>query len=650
MLRSACASLILLAGVAYAETPHEELRDVMQKAVLGSPEVLSKWHAFKAADGEADVALGGLFPKLDVTAGVGREKLGVPGAAELNYRRSGYSATLNQMIYDGFATVGDVKRLGKAKLTRYFELLEAAEGVALEAGRAYFDVMRYRYMFKLVEQNYVEHRAVYEQLLRRSQSGAGRRVDVEHAESRLALAEINLSTEQANLHDVTARYMRIMNEVPAAVMFGPAQLSKGFPASAKAAVELALQHNPTLRGAVENAEAAQYDLEARRGAFHPKLDLRVRSDRTDNYQGAAGTRVNDVAELVLNFNIFNGGSDVARNRQYAERRNLSLDLREKACRDMRQTLVIAFNDVLRLRAQLGFLGIQVGATEKTRDAYRAQFNIGQRSLLDVLDTENELLAARRTEINAEMDLGIAYLRTQAGIGKLLSTFGLKQPETEDIPKDSDFSPVPLADICGAQSPTVIEVDNNALTARALKALDALKPAAPAAVPASQPIAPPTPATAPSAVSPAPTFEGKSAAVPPKLAAQTPEAGAESALRERLGAWAAAWSAKDFDAYLAFYSAGFAPNSGSTREAWATQRQARVTRPSSIQVELQDVQVTITGDSATVVFVQRYSADKYRETSSKTLEWKREGTQWLIQRETAVPLTENAPRQPSKGAP
>ena len=643
--------LALLSNHAQAADAHQTLKDVMQKAVLSSPEVLSKWHAFKAADGETDVARGALLPKLDITTGIGRETLKQPGTAVLDYRRNSQTITLNQMVYDGFTAIGDVKRLGKTKLTRYFELLEAAETVAQEAGRAYFDVMRFRYMYKLVEQNYVEHRAVYEQLLRRSQSGAGRRVDVEHAESRLALAEINLTTEQANLHDVTARYMRIINEVPAPIMFGPGRMASGFPVSAKAALEQAFKQNPTLRGAIENAEAAQYDLEARRGAFHPRLDLRVRSDNTNNYQGAPGNRRQDVAELVLNFNVFNGGSDIARERQYAERRNLALDLREKACRDIRQTLVIAYNDVLRLRAQLGFLGIQVAATEKTRAAYRDQFNIGQRSLLDVLDTENELLTARRTEINAEMDLGIAYLRTQSGIGSLLTAFGLKQPE-EGIPDESEFSTVTPSELCGAQLPTIIEINNNALTARALRVLDSMKAGA-KVTPGGPgdglpvPVTELTPGTGVQAPAIAPPVGPVATTSDPALnqTDSSPTAAVEKTLRDRLAAWVAAWSGRDVAAYLAFYRADFLPESGASREAWAKQRASRIARANEIQVDVRDVRFAISGDKATADFVQGYVSDSYRDTTSKNLEWVNEGGQWGIQREVSAPLKDaEAPKR------
>jgi adhesin transport system outer membrane protein len=93
-----------------------------------------------------------------------------------------------------------------------------------------------------------------------------------------------------------------------------------------------------LRAAVENLESAQHDVELRRpGLFPPTLDLRMRNETTDNYQGTAGTRQNNIAEVVFSYNIFNGGADMARQKVYAERKNLALDLRDKACRDIRQT-------------------------------------------------------------------------------------------------------------------------------------------------------------------------------------------------------------------------------------------------------------------------------------------------------------------------
>ena len=683
--RLVLAVLAMHAGHALAAA-HMTLQEVAQKVVLSNPEVLAKWHTFKSAAGDVDVARAGFLPKIDYTYGTGKESLIQPGVSDRNFTRSGHTLTLNQMLYDGFATSSDVKRLDKARLTRYFELVDAAENAALEAGRAYYDVMRYRLLLLLAESNYVEHRASYEQLLRRAQSGAGRRVDVEHAASRLALAELNLNTEAANLHDVMARFIRLVGEAPPPVMFPPSGLSRDFPASEPDALTLAFRQNPALRAAVENMESALHDVELRRASFHPRLDMRIRNETTDNYQGTIGARKNNIAELVLSYNIFNGGADMARQQVYAERKNLAMDLRDKSCRDIRQTLSIAYNDVERLKAQISNLDLQVSSIEKTRDAYKAQFNIGQRSLLDLLDTENELLNARRTAVNSDMDLGIAYLRTQAGIGRLMEFLGVRPRGLDDaILRELESG----GEICPPQTPGHYLVDLEALTARAMAMLDANKPASveiPAAPrplpapnpPASAPLSFPPPLPAPrssGAPSPGASREppppavaatvgsATAASIPPapaapvriedkanqrpsapalaktadKSAAAPPQAAAGDAelIAQRVAAWAAAWSGGRFDSYSGFYAPSFVPADGASRADWIKQREARVSGRSGISVELKDIKVTRREPDAFVAeFIQRYRSAGYGDTTRKILRWVKVGSDWLIEGETA----------------
>ena len=601
-----------------AEQQFATLRDIAQKAVLNNPEVMAKWHNFRAAVEEVGVASGAYLPKVDVIAGAGREYLKQPQFSgskvtqEGYYDRNGWLVSLNQMMFDGFATRNEVKRLGKAQLVRYYELLDASEAIALEAARAYLDVIRFRFLVNLAEDNYVSHRATFEQLLRRTQSGVGRRVDLEQAASRLALAEVNLTTETANLHDVTARFQRIVNSQPPQVIFSPALISRALPSSQKAALEKLFKNNPALLAAQENIEAADYDIAVRRAAYSPRLDFRARTDNAENYLGVIGDRTNNVAEVVLTYNIFNGGSDRARERQYIERKHLAVDLRDKACRDTRQTLSIAYNDVNRLREQVSFLNIQVGLVEKTRDAYRDQFNVGQRTLLDLLDTENELLSARRSAINADMDLSLAYLRTYAGMGTLLEFMELKKLDVE-TPDPGQLSSVDAAESCAAVPVAVASIDRDALNARALAMLEANRNSY--SLPQSQSFQlPQAPAGAPPAAT-----------------------GSMNDVVEQVKLWAALSARKDFTAYDALYASTFRPEGGISRTEWASAVKARFAQKTTASVDMQSLKVRPSGlDRAIVEFVQDYDDNLRREPTRKTLELVKAGNNWLIVRESSAP--------------
>ena len=654
--RKCCVGLVcLLSGalplraqesVVGQQQAHLTLQETAQKVLLNNPEVLAKFHAFKAAIGDVAVAEAGYYPKLDYIAGVGREQIKLRGVADNNYTRSDHTLTLRQVLYDGYATGNDIKRVDKTRLVRYFELLDVAENAALEGARAYVDVMRFRMMVFLAENNFIDHRASYEQLLRRSQAGAGKRVDVEHAAGRLALAELNLNTEAANLHDVMARYIRLVGDAPPTVMFTPGRLNLGFPSDEADALELAMKHNPSLRIAMENVEAAQYELNARRGTLHPRVEFLISSENSINLEGAIGHRQDNKVGVLLNFNLFNGGADTARVGVSVERKNLALNLREKACRDMRQTLSIAYNDVSRLRAQLANLETQVNAVEKTRDAYKAQFNIGQRSLLDLLDTEGELLNARRTSVNADMDLALAYLRTHAGIGRLLEFLKLKRLGAAETPQDSEFAQVAETDICPPDPPKSYLVNIEALTARAMATLDTPKPAegevqmaAPAtttalATTAQTPTAPPTPKTMPKVKSS--VGAGGTPSNDTKAVASTANAPAEAisdVINQRLSTWARAWAAKDVAGYTAFYSPTFSAEGGLRRDAWAESRARRIAGAGTISVELEKIRVKQESpDTVSTRFIQLYRADKYSDRTIKALVWKNLDGKWLIARE------------------
>ena len=606
--RSVLAVLVASTGAAFAQPAGVPvtLKEIAQQAVLNSPEVTSKWHNYKAAEEEIGVARGGFLPRVDLTAGGGRESLKQPPLNQKeDYTRTGYVLSLNQMLFDGFATHNEVRRLDKARLVRYYELLDASEAVALEAAKAYLDVLRYRFLVNLAEDNYVQHKATHEQLIRRTQSGVGRRVDLEQAGSRLALAEINLTTENANLHDVTARYQRLVGSQPPGTLFPPSQIGQALPVSQKGALDTLYQKNPSLLAAVENIESADHDLAARRAAYSPKLDFRARTDNTSNYLGVDGDRQYNVAELVVSWNLFNGGSDRARERQYAERKNLALDLREKACRDTRQTLLIVYNDVQRLKEQANYLATQVSLLEKTRDAYRDQFNVGQRTLLDLLDTENELLSARRNAVNADSDLSLAYLRTYAGMGTLLETLGLQKLDSR-TPAASELAQSDASQFCPNDPISLAAPNREALNARAMALLDVK--AAPA----------PLPVQAPASV-----------------------AGAEADLLAQVQGWAAAWGAKNYADYSAYYAPSFTPDGGLSREDWAQLRRSRISTRDRIAVELQDIKVKLDGkDRAFVEFRQVYSSNLYKDTTQKTLEMIKVGNKWLINRESSVPCSGN----------
>lgn len=643
--RSWLLSMLLLPVCAAAQV--QTLKQSAQQAISTNPEVLARWHAFEASRGERGAAFGALLPRLDLSAGIGRDRSSDPLFQD-NLHRSSNSVVLTQLLYDGFATSNDIKRLDHASLVRLYELYDVSEAVALEVARAYFDVLRYRNLVSMAEENYIRHRSVFEQIQRKANAGVGRRVDMEQASGRLALSESNLLTEISNLHDVSARFQRLVGAPPSKELQVPGALNKDLPPNVPNAVRIAIERNPALQAAIENVRSADRAARIRNAAYQPRFDLRLRSDRGNNLSGVPGSANNNSAEVVMSWNLFSGFSDRARTRQFAEQLNVTRELRDKACRDIRQTMTIAFNDTVKLVEQLTYLDQHQLAIEKARDAYRMQFDIGQRTLLDVLDTENELFQARRAYANAETDLNIAYARVHAGSGNLFPLLGLARAEIKDLPQASQNDGAESIERCPAEGPTSYIADKDALNERARELVRDSVQVNPGVNSAG--------AAAPAPMLPSPAgrpMQGEqsallvSAPVQPSTGAALPEsngnAAAKKAIVDSLAAWTGAWNKLDVNAYLNAYAASFRPANGISRAAWADQRTAVLSNAKQVEVSVSKVQIEMLDASrAKTSFVQNYRSASYQDVVQKTLEWVKIGGDWKISKETSEPIPKAIP--------
>ncbi len=612
--RTARVALTLTLGMALvnaAWAEQETLKSVAQKAVLNNPEVLQKWHAYGAAANEREVAAGGYLPRVDLIAGTGREHRSDP-ILRRDFDRTSATLTLTQMIYDGFATRNEVRRLDHARQVRYFELLEISENTALEAGRAYFDVLRYRQLVSLAEENHARHRVLFTQVQEKANAGVARKVDLEQASGRLALASANLLTETANLHDVSARYQRIVGDLPKDLELPkPSMLKSDIFSKTRDFLEATKNGNPTIQAAVENVRAARASSDVRKAAYQPRFDLRLRNDRGMDLNGYTGETNNRSAEVLMTWNLFNGMADLARSRQYVDQVYIAQDIRDKTCRDIRQTAAIAFNDTQKLTDQLVYLEQHRDAIGKARDAYRKQFEIGQRTLLDLLDTENEYFQSRRAYVGAEHDLYIARLRTQAGFGNLLKALELTRVAKNELPDIQGWQVGDDgADHCMAESPEIQGMNKEALDGRA----DAAQREAAA-----------------QRLSEAAAAQASAAAVVEAPAANDPQQQVLTSFR----AWVRAWVERNSDTYIASYAPSFIQ---AQKPNWVAERKRILAEAKSIRLTLGEHKVSMVNQgSALISFRQEYDSPTYHDVVNKTLELHLIDGKWLIARETSVPV-------------
>ncbi|MBH0087876.1 TolC family outer membrane protein [Pseudoalteromonas sp. NSLLW218] len=410
---------------------------VSSKAIENNPEVQEAWHAFKSSIYGVDAARSGYLPSVDVSASAGYERRNY--GIEEEYNRNTAELSVTQMLYDGFRTSNTVDRFKRIQLIRYFELISQTEQTALEASIALLDVQKFKELVQLAEANLQEHESVYQQIEQSVGAGVARAADLEQISGRLSLAQSNVLTEYSNLHDVSARYLRVVGELPMNDIKQADLDENNIPISVNQALDVAYKNSPSFYASLYNIEAQKANAKAQKAAFHPNVDLSARYGSQDRDElGQNETRTEARVGIDISYNLYNGGLDSANLEQAYQDINIAKYQRDQACIDIRQSLQIAYYNVTILEQKLPALNQHRESSTKVKIAYKDQFDIGQRTLLDVLDAENESFQSTRSYILALYDRQSAILTMLKEMGKLLPALDVmsgKYPTLKELTDD-----------------------------------------------------------------------------------------------------------------------------------------------------------------------------------------------------------------------
>lgn len=408
----------------------ESLNSVVAAAVLSNPQVQSVMNARNAVFEEVKQAKSGYRPTIDIGAGIGHEETKVFPGDDISLKRSEANLSLNQMLFDGFRVSSEVDRQSARLESINHRLREIAEETALEAARSYLDILKRESLVEQAKNTLLTHVRIFEQIKRRSESGIGTIASIKQAEGRLALAEVNVLSAENNLLDAASSFERVTGQKPGTDLEDPSIEESMIPETFEQALERAYAKHPTLKLAASDVKAARAQYEAARSLMFPTFNLEVNRTWNHNIDGNEGRNEDLTAMIRMRYNIYNGGADKARIRQTRHQIDEARNIQSDAARQTLQSLDLSWNAYEILGRQLDYLEQHVTSTESTRDSYLKQFNIGQRSLLDLLDTENEVFSSQNAFNEAIYDHMLAQYRLLNGTGELLDVLEIDMSSLE----------------------------------------------------------------------------------------------------------------------------------------------------------------------------------------------------------------------------
>jgi adhesin transport system outer membrane protein len=409
----------------------ETLAESVKLALSNFPEMRAAAANRSALAETAVQARGAWLPTIDANLGLGSERSNnastrALGADQTLPRREA-EVTVSQLLFDGGVTSGQVRRSEARALGAGEQVNSAAESTAGRAAQAFVEVMRLRGLLQLARDNVSRHEQTLDLVAKLANSGRGRGADTQQADARLAFAQSSLTQLRGQLVQAEAAYRHIVGQAPG-VLADPGEMAARLPASLEAALALVADAHPAVRAAMRELEAAQADREAARGrAVAPRLALELGGSANRDIDGVRGASSDQFAMLRLRYNLYRGGADEARVREAEARMDEALANVSKVRNDTQRDLRQAWDTLLEDRARMPQLGRYVAASNEVVIAYRAQFSIGQRTMLDVLNAENELFTAKSSLYSGLSAITAGELRVLAAVGRLLDALGLALP-------------------------------------------------------------------------------------------------------------------------------------------------------------------------------------------------------------------------------
>ena len=409
------------------------MNDAIELALSTNPNIGIVASNREAVDEELKQARGLWLPQIDLALGIGYENTNdrttrsVASQDSVTLVREEASLTLQQRIFDGFEADGTIEREMARVESAASRVHENSEFLALDVIGAYVEVLRQRELVRLSEENLRVHIGILDSLQQRLAGGGGSRADVAQTEARSARARATMTQTLNDLRDAEASYTRIVGQYPD--QLDAPEFPEGvLPSDLDAAVTLANTNNPTTKIFEADVKTSVAEVTIAEVPFFPAITLEAESEYNDGRDGIDNEEFNNQVMLRLRWNLFRGGIDRANRQEQLSRLAENKNRRLRSFLDAQQEMRQSWFALEASRQRVEDLSDAVRFNMETRDAYRQQFEVAQRTLLDVLDAENELFVASGQLVSSQTNELLASYRILAVGGTLMNTLSIKPPQ------------------------------------------------------------------------------------------------------------------------------------------------------------------------------------------------------------------------------
>ena len=447
---------ILLALTLTTLLSAETLKDAVGEVLSTNPTILERLKNYNQTKEDITIAKAGFYPKLDLSLGAGYEHtdknypsgVGTDGKFDFNVYQN--SLTLTQNLFKGFETTYQVKEHENRTLAAAYNYIENVNSTAFEMVNTYLQVLRQKELLTNAQENIDINKEILGKVQKLYDSGLTTLSEVNKIQASLALAESNYIVQENTLMDMTYNMHRVFGRyIDPETMAKPDGNFK-LPETLEEATQFAMLNNPSLLVEKYNIKLAQATYQKSKSPFYPRLDIEVSQSMNKNLSGAEVDTNAFRAMAFVKYNIFNGFADQAALQQSVSSVHQEVQIKNTLIRKTIEDMNLSWAAYKQQTKQLVPLEEYKNYAAKTLELYKKEYDLGRRSLLDLLSAQNDFIGSKAQIINTEYSSLYAKYRILDAMGTLVSTVmgnqdvsyksvGLKG----SVPENTDSLPILL---------------------------------------------------------------------------------------------------------------------------------------------------------------------------------------------------------------
>lgn len=400
------------------------LRDAIAVAVNSNPEVAQAQYNTEAIEFERRQAQGLFAPRVDIEASAGVRHLDNPTRRSLGISKQELypleaQARGEWVVLDFGRRQGELLRQAARVDGASLRVVERSEFIALQVARQYLDVMLQQRVVAASQDNVSFHQSLVNDLGTGVQQGSISVADQQQAQERLQAAMVRQTEAEFALEEAQITLRRLTGLDISQVQMPPT-LIENMPASPDEAVGLARTDNPRVRESQADVDAAHALASSAKGDLFPRIGVDVVGRAGDDIDGTRGTTKDIQGRVFLRWNIFDGGINRAKYQEMVRRASEARYKLYQVTREAEEDVRTAWAAVRTQGRVVQDLATQSRVSDDLLLSYRSQFNVGRRSLLDVLDAQNTRYNVQVRLETARFSEVFARYQTLASVNRFLT--------------------------------------------------------------------------------------------------------------------------------------------------------------------------------------------------------------------------------------